>query len=162
MKETQGTELPKDSEKLGYKFLLDSLRDQLLKENAPEEVLPEVAEPVRETTSSLALPEGKKYFRIGEVAELIGVKPYVLRYWETEFGSIRPRKSRSGQRVYERRDVLLLGQIHFLIHVEKFSLPGAKRKLLEMRRAAKTGESAPKKSRPFCSQVPGSRAPGTH
>ena len=53
----------------------------------------------------------KQYFKIGEVAEIAGVEPYVLRYWETEFKSIRPEKTRSNQRLYRRRDVETVLQI---------------------------------------------------
>lgn len=150
MKDIQGTELPKDSEKPGYKALLDSLRDQLSGDREWEEAQalenePEVLSPL---PTHVPFPEGKKYFRIGEVADLIGVEAYVLRYWESEFGSIRPKKSRSGQRIYDRRDVLQLSQVHYLLHVEKFSLQGAKRKLIEMRRAQKTAALAPRKVEP--------------
>jgi DNA-binding transcriptional MerR regulator len=86
----------------------------------------------------LALPEGKKYFRIGEVSQLLGVEPYVLRYWENEFSSVRPVKSKSGQRVYSRRDVETLHYIRHLLHVEKFSIKGAKKKVLERRRQVRT------------------------
>ena len=81
------------------------------------------------------LPENKKYFRIGEVSELIGVEPYVLRYWEGEFSAlVRPIKSKTGQRVYARKDVETLAQIRHLLHVEKFSIKGAKKRLLEGRK----------------------------
>ena len=85
----------------------------------------------------LALPDGKKYFRIGEVSELIGVESYVLRYWESEFSVIRPTKSRTGHRVYSRRDVENLHLVRHLLHTEKFSIKGAKKKLLERRREMK-------------------------
>jgi DNA-binding transcriptional MerR regulator len=71
----------------------------------------------------------KLYFRIGEVAELIGVEPHVLRYWEREFRTIRPTKSRRGQRVYSRRDVETLARIRALLYDEGFTIAGAKRKL---------------------------------
>jgi DNA-binding transcriptional MerR regulator len=137
MKDHTGGETPKDSEKQGYKFLLDTLRDQLLKPKTIEEeegVLEEQA-PIAGAAATVEFPEGKKYFRIGEVAVLIGVEAYVLRYWESEFGSIRPKKSRSGQRIYDRRDVQQLATVHHLLHVEKFSLQGAKQKMIEMRRS---------------------------
>ncbi len=75
-----------------------------------------------------ALPP-KLYFRIGEVAELVGVEPHVLRYWEREFRAIRPTKSAKGQRVYSRRDVDNLMQVRELLYREGFTIAGAKKKL---------------------------------
>src|SRR5271165_3813694 len=71
----------------------------------------------------------KLYFRIGEVAELVGVEPHVLRYWEREFRSIRPTKSAKGQRVYSRRDVENLLRVRELLYSEGFTIAGAKKKL---------------------------------
>jgi DNA-binding transcriptional MerR regulator len=79
-------------------------------------------------SSPLALPP-KLYFRIGEVAELVGVEPHVLRYWEREFRSIRPTKSAKGQRVYSRRDVENLMRVRELLYQEGFTIAGAKKKL---------------------------------
>lgn len=71
----------------------------------------------------------KLYYRIGEVAELVGVEPHVLRYWEREFRSIRPTKSAKGQRVYSRRDVENLVRVRELLYSEGFTIAGAKKKL---------------------------------
>ncbi len=71
----------------------------------------------------------KLYYRIGEVAELVGVEPHVLRYWEREFRSIRPTKSAKGQRVYSRRDVESLMRVRELLYGEGFTIAGAKKKL---------------------------------
>ncbi|HEY4016350.1 MAG TPA: MerR family transcriptional regulator [Polyangiaceae bacterium] len=76
------------------------------------------------------LPD-KLYYRIGEVAELVGVEPHVLRYWEREFRSIRPTKSAKGQRVYSRRDVENLMRVRALLYGEGFTIAGAKKKLQE-------------------------------
>jgi len=76
-----------------------------------------------------ALP-AKLYFRIGEVASLVGVEPHVLRYWEREFRSIRPTKSARGQRVYSRRDVETLMRVRDLLYSEGFTIAGARKKLL--------------------------------
>jgi DNA-binding transcriptional MerR regulator len=78
--------------------------------------------------SSGQLP-AKLYFRIGEVAQLVGVEPHVLRYWETEFRSIRPGKSSKGQRVYSKRDVDKLHTIKTLLYDHRYTIAGAKRKL---------------------------------
>jgi DNA-binding transcriptional MerR regulator len=74
------------------------------------------------------LPD-RLYFKIGEVAKIVGVKPYVLRYWETEFSMIRPGKTRSKHRLYRRRDVETLLEIKRLLHTERFTIEGAKRRL---------------------------------
>lgn len=71
----------------------------------------------------------KLYFRIGEVSDIVGVKPYVLRYWESEFGDIKPSKSKSGQRLYKRKDVETLLQIKELLYDYKFTIDGARRKI---------------------------------
>jgi len=69
----------------------------------------------------------KMFFRIGEVSEITGVKPYVLRYWESEFRLLRPNKNKSGQRVYRRRDVETALEIKDLLHHRKFTIAGAKK-----------------------------------
>ena len=73
----------------------------------------------------------KLYFRIGEVAGLVGVEPHVLRYWETEFRSVRPQKSAKGQRIYSRRDVETLLKVKELLYAHRFTIAGARRKLRE-------------------------------
>ncbi|HET7713717.1 MAG TPA: MerR family transcriptional regulator [Patescibacteria group bacterium] len=78
--------------------------------------------------SQTVLPN-KLYFRIGEVAKLVGVKPYVLRYWETEFTILRPGKTPSHHRLYRRRDVEMLLEIKKLLYEEGFTIAGAKKKL---------------------------------
>jgi len=71
----------------------------------------------------------KVYFKIGEVARLAELKPYVLRYWETEFGVLRPKKSRSGQRLYRRSDVEMVLRIKTLLKDRKFTIAGARAQL---------------------------------
>ena len=73
----------------------------------------------------------KLYYRIGEVAHIVGVEPHVLRYWETEFRSIRPQKSHKGQRVYSRRDVEKLLRVKDLLKNQGFTIAGARKKLRE-------------------------------
>lgn len=79
----------------------------------------------------------KLYFRIGEVAKIVGVKPYVLRYWETEFPILKPGKTPSRHRLYRRRDVELLLEIKRLLYGEGFTIAGAKRQLKD------TGTASP-------------------
>ena len=78
------------------------------------------------TSVTTELPD-RLYFKIGEVTKIVGVKPYVLRYWETEFSMIRPGKTRSKHRLYRRRDVQTLLEIKRLLHTERYTIEGAKR-----------------------------------
>lgn len=87
---------------------------------------------------ALTIPN-KLYFRIGEVADLLTVKPYVLRYWETEFPDVKPSKSKSGQRLYKRRDVELLVYIKGLLYDENFTINGARKRLKEIVREHRHG-----------------------
>ena len=73
----------------------------------------------------------KLFFRIGEVSDIVGVKPYVLRYWESEFDLIAPEKSNSRQRLYQRRDLELLQEIKRLLYDEGFTIAGARKRLKE-------------------------------
>lgn len=77
----------------------------------------------------LDLGSDKLYFKIGEVADILGVAPHVLRYWESEFSEVRPRKSRTQQRVYRRRDVATLLRIKHLLYEQKFTIAGARQQL---------------------------------
>lgn len=76
----------------------------------------------------VVIPE-KIYFKIGEVCELVGVQAHVLRYWETEFGTLSPQKNKSGQRSYRRRDVEIALRIKQLLYNEMFTIAGARKKL---------------------------------
>ena len=80
----------------------------------------------------------KLYFRIGDVARLAGIKPYVLRFWETEFPGLGPKKSGTGHRLYRRKDVEMVLEIKRLLYEQRFTIEGA-RKFLETR--AKTEAS---------------------
>lgn len=83
----------------------------------------------------------KLYFKIGEVADLAGVKPHVLRYWESEFGNFRPGKSRSQQRKYTRKDIELVLKLKDLLHNQGFTIAGARKKLREESRRKNTPKS---------------------
>jgi DNA-binding transcriptional MerR regulator len=80
------------------------------------------------TPADVPIPD-KLYFRIGEVSELTRTKAFVLRYWETEFASLRPVKGKSGHRLYRRKDVELIFQIRRLLYEKGFTLEGARRYL---------------------------------
>jgi DNA-binding transcriptional MerR regulator len=80
--------------------------------------------------SEMAIPD-KEEFKIGEVCEIAGVKPFVLRYWETEFPELSPVKGAGGQRTYTRADVELILRIKQLLYEERFTVAGAKKRLTE-------------------------------
>ena len=82
-------------------------------------------------TDPSGIPD-RPYFKIGEAARLCAVKPYVLRYWETEFRSIKPHKTRSQQRLYRRKDLELLLKIRHLLYKERFTIEGARARLREL------------------------------
>ncbi len=71
----------------------------------------------------------KLYFRIGEVSDLVGVEPYVLRFWESEFPSVGPKKSGTGHRMYRRKEVELLLKIKYLLYEKKYTIEGARQYL---------------------------------
>jgi len=104
-----------------------------------------------QTSGSIAQQEipDKLYFRIGEVARLAGIKPYVLRFWETEFPTLGPKKSGTGHRLYRRKEVEMVLEIKRLLYEKRFTIEGA-RKFLETRakpeaaRAAKAVKPAKK------------------
>ena len=79
------------------------------------------------------IPEGKKYFRIGEVSRIIGVAPYVLRYWESEFPQIRPNRADTNQRTYQRKDLEVIVEIKRLLYEEKLTIEGARQRLKQKR-----------------------------
>lgn len=84
-------------------------------------------------SSVVATPdEGKRYYRIGEVARITGIKPYVLRYWESEFRWMAPQKSRSQQRLYRKRDIEVIQLVKRLLYEERFTIAGARRRLREL------------------------------
>src|SRR5271155_1972680 len=97
----------------------------------------------------------KLYFRIGEVADLVGVEPHVLRYWEREFRTIRPTKSAKGQRVYSRRDVENLMRVRELLYKEGFTIAGAKKRLLHPTIATEVEQAGARSSEPQAAANPG-------
>ena len=80
------------------------------------------------TAEPAEIPD-KLYFRIGEVSDLVGVEPYVLRYWETEFPAVGPKKSDTGHRMYRRKEVELLLRIKYLLYEKKYTIEGARQYL---------------------------------
>ena len=88
---------------------------------------------MRKDFSSPPIPD-RMYFKIGEVCKITGIKPYVLRYWETEFDLITPEKSNANQRVYQRRDIENILTIKQLLWGERYSIEGARQKLKDLKR----------------------------
>ena len=86
------------------------------------------------TLKAEVLSDSKLYRPISEVSDLVGVKPHVLRYWETQFGMLRPRKNRAGNRMYRPDEVKLLLRIRELLYDRRFTIAGAWRRLLDERR----------------------------
>jgi DNA-binding transcriptional MerR regulator len=145
-------QLPTSTEKLAFKFIIDEMKEEIISNHANEDIHPalvdtttqndireivttqlqkQVEELIPSNYKPIELAADKKYFRVGEVSTLIGVEPYVLRYWETEFTVLKPEKQSSGHRVYTRKDVETLHYIKYLLHTEKYSLKGARAKLKE-------------------------------
>ena len=75
------------------------------------------------------IPDDKRFFRIGEVSRIVGVKPYVIRYWESEFPSLRPKRADSKQRTYQRKDIEILCEIKRLLYEERLTIEGTKNRL---------------------------------
>ena len=89
-----------------------------------------------------AIP-AKRYFTIGEVSELCGVKPYVLRYWEQEFTQLRPMKRRGNRRYYQHHEVLLIRRIRELLYDQGFTISGARNRLTELHGAMRQRSASP-------------------
>jgi DNA-binding transcriptional MerR regulator len=103
-------------------------------------------------TVEVQIPD-KDDFKIGEVCDIAGVKPFVLRYWETEFPELAPAKGAGGQRTYSRVDVQLILRIKHLLYEERFTVAGAKKRLAEEAQPAKPAGRAPKADRDNAEKV---------
>jgi len=100
------------------------------------------AQPLMPVSSLPAIP-AKRYFTIGEVSELCGVKPYVLRYWEQEFSQLRPMKRRGNRRYYQHHEVLLVRRIRELLYEQGFTISGARNQLGDATHASRASEPGP-------------------
>src|SRR4030066_1963039 len=89
------------------------------------------------STQKRVIPE-KLFYKIGEISDIAQVEPYVLRYWESEFPFIKPRKNKAGQRVYTRKNLELILQIKNLLYQEKYTIAGVKKKFSENSRKKST------------------------
>jgi DNA-binding transcriptional MerR regulator len=86
------------------------------------------------TRKTIVEPESKMYRSISEVSDMLGVKPHVLRYWETQFSMLRPKKNRAGNRMYRPDEVRMLLRIKELLYDRRYTIEGARRTLLDERR----------------------------
>jgi DNA-binding transcriptional MerR regulator len=105
------------------------------KSRSARRTIPEILHPVandrnhHQTLNLTDILDAKPFFKIGEVANIIGVKPHVLRYWESEFPSLRPKKNPSGQRIYAKADIETIVEIKNLLYNERYTILGAKQML---------------------------------
>ena len=109
-------------------------------DGAPESEVEDAAVPA--ATRPVAL---KEYYSISEVCDIVGLKPHVLRYWETQFQVLNPSKNRSGNRVYQRKEIKLILLVKHLLYEEKYTVEGAKAKLDQMRRGGRLHETTSRK-----------------
>jgi DNA-binding transcriptional MerR regulator len=84
----------------------------------------------------------RTFYSIGEVCSMVGVKPHVLRYWETQFEELSPSKNRSGNRVYQSEEIELIALIHQLVHEERYTVEGARMRIAELREEGRTNEES--------------------
>jgi DNA-binding transcriptional MerR regulator len=98
-----------------------------------------------ELTGTPEIPN-RLFFRIGDVADLAGLEAYVLRYWETEFPVLKPKKTSNGQRQYRRKDVEVVLEIKRLLYDEGYTIAGARKALKDKSRTRKTRAGAPKRA----------------
>ena len=89
----------------------------------------------RSSASAAAADPVQEFFSIGEVCELTGLKPHVLRYWESQFKFLHPAKNRSGNRVYQRREIELIMLVKQLLYTEKYTIDGARQKIDDYRKS---------------------------
>ena len=115
-----------------------------MNEEAENELLAAARPPAEQEELALEVPEAaqarerliapKEYYSISEVCELVDLKPHVLRYWETQFPLLNPSKNRSGNRVYQRKEIRLILLVKHLLYEEKYTVEGAKQKLEQLRK----------------------------
>jgi DNA-binding transcriptional MerR regulator len=92
-----------------------------------------------ESLGRLRRARRRTFYSIGEVCGIIGVKPHVLRYWESQFRELSPAKNRSGNRVYQSGEIELIALIHKLVHEERYTVEGARKRLAELKEEGRTG-----------------------
>jgi len=106
-----------------------------------------------------SIPAGRLYYSISEVSDMIGVKPHVLRYWETQFPSLRPKKNRAGNRMYRPEEVQLLTRIKELLYAQRFTIEGARRLLTDEKKPRSTSKAAGAAAAPLVTAAATAPAP---
>lgn len=96
----------------------------------------------KSATTRARPPRKRTFYSIGEVCSMIGVKPHVLRYWESQFDELSPSKNRSGNRVYQAADIEQIALIYQLVHEERYTVEGAKMRLAELKAAGEKSEDS--------------------
>jgi DNA-binding transcriptional MerR regulator len=96
----------------------------------------------REALERLRRARRRAFYSIGEVCSMVGVKPHVLRYWETQFEELSPSKNRSGNRVYQSEEIELIALIHRLVHEERYTVEGARKRIAELREEGRSAEES--------------------
>ena len=114
--------------------------DQTPRDSAPDDVATEDERPA--TGSRLRRQRRRTFYSIGEVCELVGVKPHVLRYWESRIPELSPTKNRAGNRVYQAREIELISLINRLVQDERYTVDGARKRLLELRSEGAAAEES--------------------
>ena len=114
-------------------------------------------EPNGALLSAEEIPD-KLYFRIGDVAKLAGIKPYVLRFWETEFPSLGPKKSGTGHRLYRRKDVQLVFDIKQLLYEKRFTIEGARKHLEARAKVEAPAAASGKRAKAVAKKAPKAQA----
>ncbi len=84
----------------------------------------------------------REYYSIGEACEIVGLKPHILRYWESQFTVLRPSKGKAGNRIYRPKDIKLLQLLRQLLHTDRYTIEGAKRRLAELRESGEITQAA--------------------
>jgi DNA-binding transcriptional MerR regulator len=95
-----------------------------------------------EALARLRRARRRAFYSIGEVCSMVGVKPHVLRYWESQFRELAPSKNRSGNRVYQSREIELIALIHTLVHEQRYTVEGARKRLVELRNEGAAAEQS--------------------
>lgn len=119
--------------------------EEASEEEAREASAPNAAKSAEAAKEGVTVIPDRVYFRIGDVAEITGIKPYVLRFWEKEFEIIHPVKNNSGQRIYRKSDVEAVLLIKRLLYLERFSIEGAKKRIRELRKSRELGTAKRKR-----------------